>query len=167
MLQTIKNGWKIPELRKKILFTLMIVILYRIGAVIPVPYVSSDMLSLIMSQDAGSLFQYINLLSGDAFAQATLFALSVSPYITAQIIMQLLTIAIPALERISKDGEEGKKKINQISRYVTIGIAVITAYGYYMYMKAYNVIVVDHWFAAIVIVACYVAGSALIMWLAE
>ena len=167
MLQTVKSGWKIPELRKKILFTLMIVILYRIGAVIPVPYVSSDMLSLIMSQDAGSLFQYINLLSGDAFAQATLFALSVSPYITAQIIMQLLTIAIPALERLSKDGEEGKKKINQISRYVTIGIAVITAYGYYMYMKAYNVIVNEGVFEAIVIVACYVAGSALIMWLAE
>jgi len=167
MLQTIKNGWKIPELRKKILFTLMIVILYRIGAVIPVPYVSSEMLSLIMSQDSGSLFQYINLLSGDAFAQATLFALSVSPYITSQIIVQLLTIAIPALERLSKDGEEGQKKINQISRYVTIGIALVTAYGYYIYMKAYNVIVNPSVFAAIVIVTCYVAGSALIMWMAE
>ena len=167
MLQTIKNGWKIPELRKKILFTLMIVILYRVGAVIPVPYVSSEMLSLIMSQDSGSLFQYINLLSGDAFAQATLFALSVSPYITSQIIVQLLTIAIPALERLSKEGEEGQKKINQISRYVTIGIAVVTAYGYYMYMKAYNVIVNKSVFAAIVIIACYVAGSALIMWMAE
>ncbi len=167
MLQTIKNAWKIPETRNKILFTLMIVILYRIGAVIPVPYVSSDMLSLIMSQDSGSLFGFINLLSGDAFSQATLFALSVSPYITSQIIMQLLTIAIPALERLSKDGEEGQKKINQISRYVTIGIAVITAYGYYMYMKAMNVIVETDVFAAIVIVACYVAGSALIMWMAE
>jgi len=167
MLQTLKNGWKIPELRKKILFTVMIVILYRIGAIVPVPYVSSDMLSMIMGQNSGSIFQFISLLSGDAFAQATLFALSVSPYITAQIIMQLLTIAIPALERISKDGEEGKKKINSITRYVTIGIAVITAYGYYMYMRAYNVIVVDNVFAAIVVVTCYVAGSALIMWLAE
>ena len=167
MLQTVKNAWKIPELRNKILFTLMIVILYRIGAVIPVPYVSSEMLSYIMGQDTGSLFQYINVLSGDAFSQATLFALSVSPYITSQIIMQLLTIAIPALERISKDGEEGKKKINQISRYVTIGIAVVTAYGYYMYMRASSVIVETSVFAAIVIVACYVAGSALIMWLAE
>ncbi len=167
MLQTVKNAWKIPELRKKIIFTLMIIILYRIGAVIPVPYVSSDMLNLIMSQNSGSLFQYINVLSGDAFSRATLFALSVSPYITSQIIMQLLTIAIPALERISKDGEEGKKKINQISRYVTIGIAVITAYGYYMFMKASNVVVETGFFAAIVIVACYVAGSALIMWMAE
>ena len=166
MLQTIKNAWKIPDLRKKILFTLMIVILYRVGAVIPVPYVSSEALKIIMGQDSG-LFQYINVLSGDAFAQATLFALSVSPYITAQIIMQLLAIAIPALERLSKDGEEGRKKINQISRYVTIGIAVVTALGYYMYMKSVNVIVEDSIFAAIVIIACYVAGSALIMWLAE
>lgn len=167
MLQTLKNGWKVPELRKKLLFTLMILILYRIGASIPVPYVDSQMLRELMQSSSGSIFQFINLLSGDAFSQATLFALSVSPYITAQIIMQLLTIAIPALERISKDGEEGQKKINQISRYVTIGIAVVTAYGYYMYMKAMNIITNTNWFAAIVIVACYVAGSALIMWMAE
>ncbi|MBE6718442.1 MAG: preprotein translocase subunit SecY [Ruminococcaceae bacterium] len=167
MLQTIKNAWKIPELRAKILFTLMIVILYRVGAVVPVPYVSSEVLDGIMNSASGSLFQYINVLSGDAFSQATLFALSVSPYITSQIIMQLLTIAIPALERLSKDGEEGKKKINQISRYVTIGIAVVTAYGYYMYMKMNGVIQAEGAFAGIVIVACYVAGSALIMWLAE
>ncbi len=166
MLQTIKNGWKIPELRKKILFTLMIIILYRVGAKIPVPYVSSEMLSYIMNQGSQNLFQYINLLSGDAFSQATLFALSVSPYITAQIIMQLLGIAIPALEKLSKS-DDGQKKINQITRYVTIGIAVITAYGYYMYMRSSNVIVVTSGFAAVVIVACYVAGSALIMWLAE
>ena len=166
MLQTLKNGWKIPELRSKILFTLMIVILYRVGAVIPVPYINSEMLSSLM-QSSGSFFQYINVLSGDAFAQATLFALSVSPYITSQIIMQLLTIAIPALERLSKDGEEGKKKINQISRYVTIGIALITAYGYYMFMRVNGLILNKSVFAAIVVLACYVAGSALIMWLAE
>ena len=167
MLQTMKNAWKIPETRKKILFTLMIVILYRVGAVVPVPFVNSEVLSTALNSASGSLFQYINVLSGEAFSQATLFALSVSPYITAQIIMQLLTIAIPALERISKDGEEGKQKINRISRYVTIGIAVITAYGYYMYMRANGVIQVEGAFAAIVIVSCYVAGSALIMWLAE
>ncbi|MBR5323150.1 MAG: preprotein translocase subunit SecY [Clostridia bacterium] len=166
MLQTLRNGWKIPELKSKILFTLMIVILYRIGAVIPVPYINSEMLSTLM-QSSGSFFQYINVLSGDAFAQATLFALSVSPYITSQIIMQLLTIAIPALERLSKDGEEGKKKINQISRYVTIGIALITAYGYYMFMRVNGLILNTSVFAAIVVLACYVAGSALIMWLAE
>ncbi|MBQ6702071.1 MAG: preprotein translocase subunit SecY [Clostridia bacterium] len=167
MLQTIKNGWKIPELRKKILFTLLIVVLYRVGASIPVPYVNATRMGDIINS-TGSFFQYVNLLSGDAFSQATLFALSVSPYITAQIVMQLLSIAIPALERLSKDGEEGKKKINQISRYVTIGIALVTAYGYYMFMKVNNMIVPGAGvFGAFVILACYVAGSALIMWLAE
>lgn len=166
MLQTLKNGWKIPELKKKLLFTLMIIILYRIGAVIPVPYVNAEKLNLLM-QSSGSFFGYLNHLSGDAFAQATLFALSVSPYITSQIIMQLLTIAIPALERLSKDGEEGKKKINQISRYVTIGIALITAYGYYMYMRVNGIIENKNFFVTIVVLACYVAGSTLIMWLAE
>ena len=168
MLQTVKNAWKIPELRNKILFTLMIVILYRIGAVLPVPYVSAQQLSDIISTSQGSLFQYINVLSGDAFSQATLFALSVSPYITSQIIMQLLAIAIPALERLSKDGEEGKRKINQISRYVTIGIAVVTALGYYMFMDRSGAIVAGaNAFTAVVVITCYVAGSALIMWMAE
>ena len=96
-----------------------------------------------------------------------MFALSVSPYITAQIIIQLLTVAIPALERLSKDGEEGQKKINQITRYVTIGIALVTAYGYYMFMKLNSALTNTGVFAGFVIVACYVAGSALIMWLAE
>lgn len=167
MLQTVKNAWKIPELRNKILFTLMIVILYRIGAVLPVPYVSAQQLSDMINSTQG-LFQYINVLSGEAFSQATLFALSVSPYITSQIIMQLLAIAIPALERLSKDGEEGKRKINQISRYVTIGIAVITALGYYMFMDRSGAIVSGaNAFTAIVVITCYVAGSALIMWMAE
>ncbi|MBQ7969127.1 MAG: preprotein translocase subunit SecY [Clostridia bacterium] len=167
MLQTVKNAWKIPELRNKILFTLMIVILYRIGAVLPVPYVSAQQLSDMINSTQG-LFQYINVLSGEAFSQATLFALSVSPYITSQIIMQLLAIAIPALERLSKDGEEGKRKINQISRYVTIGIAVITALGYYMFMDRSGAIVPGaNAFTAIVVITCYVAGSALIMWMAE
>ena len=167
MLQTIKNGWKIPELRKKILFTLMIVILYRIGASIPVPFVDSSNMGEIVN-GGGSFFQFVNILSGEAFSQATLFALSVSPYITAQIVMQLLTIAIPALERLSKDGEEGKNKINQISRYVTIGIALVTAYGYYLFMDVNGMIVKGTGtFDVIVILACYVAGSALIMWLAE
>ena len=127
MLQTLRNAFKVPELRKKILFTVFILILYRFGAVIPVPYVSSDVLGMLMSQGDGSIFQYLNILSGDAFSKATLFALSISPYITSSIVMQLLTIAIPALEKLSKNGEEGKKKINQITRYVTVGLGLITA----------------------------------------
>jgi len=155
------------------LFVLFIILIYRFGAVIPVPYVSSDALSaIIMTNTEGSLFQYLNLLSGEAFSKATLFALSISPYITSSIVMQLLTIAIPALERLQKSGEEGRKKISQITRYVTVGLGLITAYGYYMYLRNldkqyFNILTNDSVFAAVVIIACYAAGSALIMWLAE
>lgn len=170
MLQTFKNAWRIPDLRKKMLFTIFIVVIYRLGAQIPVPYVNLDLLAKAF-EGSGNFFAYINILSGDAFSHATLFALSVSPYITAQIIMQLLSIAIPALERISKDGEEGRRKINQITRYVTVGIGLVTALGYYLYLKNNNVINVPSGtpsgFVATVVVACYVAGSALIMWIAE
>jgi len=164
---TLKNAWNTPELRKKILFTLLILVLYRFGAVIPVPFVSSDAMTMIMNQGDGSIFQYLNILSGEAFSKATLFALSVSPYITSSIVMQLLTIAIPALEKLQKSGEEGRKKITQITRYVTVGLALITAYGYYMFMRNNGVLTNRSVFAAFVIIACYVAGSALIMWLAE
>ena len=122
MFQTFKNAWKVPELRKKMLFTLLILLLYRIGAVIPVPFVSSDKMHALMSMGSGSMSQYLNIMSGEAFSRANLFALAVSPYITAQIIMQLLTIAIPALEKLSKLGEEGQKKIQQITRYVSVGL---------------------------------------------
>jgi len=164
---TLKNAWNTPELRKKILFTLLILVLYRFGAVIPVPFVSSDAMTMIMNQGDGSIFQYLNILSGEAFSKATLFALSVSPYITSSIVMQLLTIAIPALEKLQKSGEEGRKKITQITRYVTVGLALITAYGYYMWMRNNNVLTNRGVFAGVVIISCYVAGSALIMWLAE
>jgi preprotein translocase subunit SecY len=167
VLQTLKNAFKIPELRRKMLFTVFIILLYRFGAVIPVPYVSSDVLSYLMSQGEGSIFQYLNILSGDAFSKATLFALSISPYITSSIVMQLLTIAIPALEKLQKSGEEGKKKITQITRYITVALGLITSYGYYMYMRNYGVLTDKGIFAAIVIIACYSAGTALIMWLAE
>ena len=167
MLQTLKNAFKVKELRNKIIFTVVILILYRFGAVIPVPYVSSEVLGTLMSMGEGSIFQYLNILSGDAFSKATLFALSISPYITSSIVMQLLTIAIPALEKLSKNGEEGKKKINQITRYVTVGLGLITAYGYYMYMRTNGALTDESLFAAVVIIGCYSAGSALIMWLAE
>ena len=167
MFKTLKNAFKVPELRNKLLFTLLIIVLYRFGAVVPVPYVSSEALSYLMSQSSGSIFQYLNILSGDAFSKATLFALSISPYITASIVMQLLTIAIPALEKIAKSGEEGSKKINEITRYVTVVLGLITAYGYYMYMRNSNALTNTGVFAAIVIIACYAAGAALIMWLAE
>ncbi len=174
MLQTFKNAWKIPDLRKKICFTLFIVLLYRIGSVIPVPFVSGTLQSVL--QESGSLFAYFNILSGEAFSKATLFALSISPYITASIVIQLLTIAIPALERLSKQGEEGRKKISQITRYCTVILALLTSIGYYTYLRntvidVYgNTMLTDMgktWFGAFVIISCYCAGASIIMWLAE
>ena len=110
MLQTLRNAWAVPEIRKKILFTIMILVLYRFGAVLPVPFLSADLLNqMVNTYTDGSFFQYFNILSGNAFSKATLFALSVSPYITAQSVIQLLTIAIPALERIAKE-KDGRKK---------------------------------------------------------
>jgi len=164
---TLINAWKLPDLRKKLLFTVFIVVLYRIGATIPVPYISSETLQAIFAANSATIFGQLNVLSGSALAYGTLFALSISPYITSSIVMQLLTIAIPALERMSKDGEEGKKKINTITRYVTVGLALITAYGYYTMMRSYGVLTNTGVFAAIVIIACYSAGASLIMWLAE
>ncbi len=170
MFKTLKNAWSIPELRRKIVFTLFIVLLYRIGAAIPVPFV--DYTSMQMSIMNEGVFQYLSILSGNAFSQATLLALSVTPYINASIIIQLLAIAIPALERLSKDGENGRKKIEQITRYITIGIAVITSYGYYALLDSYGLMPsggssFGKVFSVIVIVACYTAGAALVMWLAE
>ena len=167
MIQSLKNAWNTPDLRKKLLFTAFILILYRIGAAVPVPYISSDALVYIMSGAEGSILNWLNILSGDALSKATLFALSVSPYITSSIVMQLLTIAIPALERLSKEGEEGRKKIQSITRYVTVALALITSYGYYILMRNYGVLTDNGVFAAIVIIACYCAGASLIMWLAE
>lgn len=178
MFKTLRNAWAVPELRKKLLFTFFIIILYRLGSQIPVPYVDAARLSTIMQSvvSDGSILEYLNILSGNAFSRATLFALSISPYITASIVMQLLTIALPPLERLSKQGEEGRKKINQITRIVTVVLGVITAYGYYTYLKAsvsnggYDLLLetgLPDWFMMVVIIACYSAGAALIMWLAE
>jgi len=165
--KTFIDAWKIPDLRKRMLFVIFILILYRFGAVIPVPFISSDRLNYMLSFSEGSMFQYLNILSGQAFSRATLFALSITPYINASIIMQLLTVAIPALENLQKSGEEGRKKITQITRYVTVALGLITSYGYYMYMRNMGVLTNYGVFAAIVIIACYSAGTALIMWMAE
>lgn len=182
MLQTFKNAWKVPEIKKKLLFTMMILLLYRIGANIFVPYVNVAAISGTVNSAArySGFFAMFNLLSGEAFSKATLFALSVSPYITASIVMQLLTVAIPALERLSKQGEEGKKKITAYTRWVTIGLALVTAYGYVMYLNSNGMLLIktltetstaadkaEHWFAIGVMVACFCAGAAIIMWLAE
>ncbi len=170
MLQTFKNAWKIPDLRKRMLYTLFILVLFRIGSVIPVPFVFKGIAeSGVQSGGLVGLFEYFNILSGEAFTKATLFALSISPYITASIVIQLLTIAIPALERMAKEGEEGKKKLTQITRYTTIGLALLTSIGYCTLIGSFGWIIPgrDTFFHKAVIVACYCAGASIIMWLAE
>ena len=180
MFKTLKNAWKTPDLQKKMLFTLFIVLLYRLGACICVPYVSGTVSESFNDAFGSSTLGLMSMLSGSAMQYVTLFALSVSPYITASIVMQLLTIAIPALERMAKDGANGQKKINMITRYVTVALALITSFGYSMIIKTGTngqTWLADTvgkgegqtpvWFAMLVINACFVAGAALVMWIAE
>ena len=168
MFRTLANAWKIEDLRKKLLFTLFIVLIYRVGACLPVPFIESGALQNYQMMQTGVL-GFVSILSGEAFQYATLFALGVSPYITASIVIQLLTIAIPALERLAKRGDEGKEKIAQITRYITIALATVTAIGYYFMLKRGGAVRdgYEGIFYAIVIIACFVAGSSLVMWLAE
>ena len=171
MLQTLRNAWKIEELRKKILFTLLILALYRLGNAIPVPYVNVAALQTYFAQLQNTVLGLLNVMSGGAFSQATIFALSIQPYINASIIIQLLCIAIPALERMSKDeGEEGRKKIASITRYATVGIGLLQGFGFYMLIKNYGILTAEangNIWAAIVIILTFTSGSALIMWLGE
>ena len=171
MIQTLRNAWKIEELRRKILFTLVIILLYRIGNAIPVPYVNVELLQNYFQSMANTVLGLYNVMSGGAFSQATIFALSIQPYINASIIIQLLCIAIPALERLSKDeGEEGRKKIASITRYATVGIGLLMGFAYYMLMRNYGLLQTEaqgNVLAAIVIILTFTSGSALIMWLGE
>ena len=170
MLQTMRNAWKIDDLRHKILFTLVIILLYRLGNAVPVPYVNIDALSGYFSQMQNTVLGLLNVMSGGAFSNATIFALSIQPYINASIIIQLLCIAIPALERMSKEeGEEGKKKIASITRYTTVGIGLLQGFAYYMMIRQYHFLTTqgEGIWAAIVIILTFTSGSALIMWLGE
>ena len=171
MLQTLRNAWKIEELRKKILFTLLILALYRLGNAIPVPYVNVAALQQYFTQLQNTVLGLLNVMSGGAFSNATIFALSIQPYINASIIIQLLCIAIPALERMSKDeGEEGRKKIASITRYATVAIGLLQGFGFFMLIKNYGILTAEaegNVWAAIVIVLTFTSGSALIMWLGE
>ena len=170
MLQTLRNAWKIEELRKKILFTLVIILLYRLGNAIPVPDVNIALLNAYFAQQQSTILGLLDVMSGGAFSNATIFALSIQPYINASIIIQLLCIAIPALERLSKEGgEEGRKKIASITRYATVAIGLLQGFAYYMLIKNNNMLNADAqgiW-SAIVIILTFTSGSALIMWLGE
>lgn len=168
MLKTLRNAWKIVDLRKKILFTLFMVLLYRLGNAVPVPYINRELLSAYFDNFSNTVLGLYNVMSGSSFSQATVFALSIQPYINASIIIQLLTIAIPALERLSKEGgEEGKKKIERITRYTTVGLALLQGAGYYTICRANSLISSTGVWEAIVIVMTLVAGSSIIMWMGE
>ncbi len=169
MIQTIRKAWGIPELRKKIIFTALMLLIFRIGNAIPVPYVDTKVLGTYLEQMSTTVLGLYNVMSGGAFASATIFALGVQPYINSSIIIQLLTIAIPALERLAREGgEEGKKKIQSITRYTTVGIAVLQGWGYYMLMKnSLGILTSDSVWAALVIIVSFIAGSCFVMWMGE
>ena len=167
MIQTIRSAWKVQELRNKLLFTVFALLIFRVGSAIPVPFIDAQTLSSYINSQSLSIFSLLNVMSGDAFAQATVFALSIQPYINSSIIIQLLTIAIPALEKMAKDeGEEGKKKIAAITRYATVAIALLQAFGYYTLINSYGLIQGGIW-PAFVIIFAFTAGSAFLMWLGE
>ena len=170
MIKTIRKAWGIPELRKKIIFTLLILLIFRIGNAITVPYVNTDLLAATLDGMGTTLLGLYNVMSGGAFANATVFALGIQPYINSSIIIQLLTVASPYLERLARDGgEEGKKKIQAITRYSTVAIALLMGFGYYMMMKNYGLLMpgaTGIW-PALVIIVSFVAGSAFVMWMGE
>ena len=172
MIQTVRKAWGIPELRKKILFTLLVLVIYRIGSAIAVPYVNTDMLEQYLDSMGTTILGLYNVMSGGAFAQATVFALGIQPYINSSIIIQLLTVAIPALERMQREGgEEGKKKLQSITRYATVGIAFLQALGYYFILRngfnGQSMLTQDSIWVALVIMVSWVAGSSFLMWLGE
>lgn len=171
MLETLKNAWKIIDLRKKIFFTLFIILIFRIGSVIPVPFINPDALAALMTSDSNPFITLYSALSGGALQYGTIFAMGVTPYINSSIIMQLLTVAIPYLERLSKEGEEGRKKIAKYTRFVTVLLGLIQGIAYFVYLSRNNMLSVSttgaKWFAGFVAVLTLTAGSALVMWLGE
>ena len=168
MIATIRKAWGIPELRKKLIFTALMLLIFRIGNAIPVPYVDSALLNNYIEQMSTTVLGLYNVMSGGAFANATIFALGVQPYINSSIIIQLLSMAIPALERLAREGgEEGKKKIQSITRYATIAIAVLQGWGHYVLMNRAGILTANHFWALLVIVVSFIAGSAFVMWMGE
>ena len=178
MFQTIRNAFKNPDLRKRLLFTAFVLVIFRLGSCLILPFVDATVISSAVDsvlKDSNSLFGMLNLFSGNAFGNATIFALSISPYITASIIIQLLTVAIPPLERMAKEGETGRKKLNRITKWVTLGMAVLQGYGYYTIVRwQLGALVKDattggwqDWFCGTVMVLCLVAGAFAVTWLGD
>jgi preprotein translocase, SecY subunit len=171
MVQTIRNAWKIPELRKKLIFTAFALLIFRLGSAVPVPFINTELLAGYLTNLSGTIFEMMNAMSGNAFAMGTVFALGVQPYINSSIIIQLLTIAIPALERLQKEGgEEGKRKITFITRVATVAIGVLQGSGYFLMLNSNGLLALagaPSWVAGTVIILTFTAGSALVMWIGE
>lgn len=166
MWETIKNAWKIEDLRKKILFTLVMLLVYRAGSFVPVPGIDVSLFSAVIED--GGLLGFFNIMSGGAFANFTIFAMSITPYINSSIIMQLLTVAIPSLERLSKEGEEGRKKIAQYTRYFTIILAFVQAFGItYGLARTSGALLQNNLWSYLVISLTLTAGTAFLMWMGE
>ena len=177
MISTFINAWKVADLRKKMLFTALIVLIFRIGAAIPVPFTNISGDNGIIDPTGETFMNYLSMMTGEAFAYGTIFALSITPYINSSIIIQLLGVVIPALEKLSKEGEEGRKKIATITRYTTIALALLQSTAYFIYLRAQGYVVTDAngdlftGFAAVLqglaVILCLTAGSCFVMWLGE
>ena len=179
MFRTFANAWKIVDLRKKLLFTALIILIYRVGSALPVPFVDIAMRGdgLFGQEAAGTFITYLSMMTGNAFNYGTLFALSITPYINASIIIQLLAVAIPYLQNLSKEGEEGRKKMNKITRYSAIGLGLLQSIAYFFFIRSQDMLMADAngkaftgfaaFFQAVVVILCYTAGTALVMWLGE
>lgn len=182
MFQTLKRAWSVPEIRKKLLYTLLMIVIFRLGSAIAVPFLNTVAVDLWMNENAkgGNFLEYLNTISGGNLSKASMFALSITPYINASIIMQLLTYALPPLERLKDEGEEGRKKINKITSFVALGLSVFMGYAYYLTLKKMEVTDEktgeilhavkystgwEMWFTGIIIVACFVAGSSFVVWM--
>ena len=169
MFEVFRNAWKVAELRRKILYTLLIIVIFRLGSAIFVPFLDSNIISEMLGD--GTLLTYLDTMTGGALSQGTLFAMSITPYINASIIIQLLTVAIPALERLSKEGDEGRKKLNKITKLTTLGLALFQATAFYFALRGYGAVAYRDGFegvlSAIAIIACFVAGACLIVWLGD
>ncbi len=168
MIETIRTAWKIPELRKKLLFVAFILLIFRLGNNIPVPFIDTANLQSYFNAQGSNILGLLNVMSGGGYGSATMLALSIQPYINASIIIQLLTVAIPALERMQRDGgERGRKRLEQITRYTTLGLGLLQAFGYYMMIRYYGFLSNETVWAGIVIVLTFAAGSVFVMWLGE
>ncbi len=166
MLKTLRNALRVEEIRKRLLYTFFVILVVRFGSELPIPGVNREYLAGLFTNTSIDAFNFFDAMTGGSFANCSVFALSVTPYINASIIMQLLTIAIPKLEEIQKDGEEGRKKINQWTRYATVILAAIEATA--MAIGFGNQLIVDYtWYNVVLVVLTMVGGSALLMWIGE